>query len=121
LFNGTVLRRYRGGKPRSYWPFGTYSDLANPSQWSTTYITAVTTAMDAFLAHMLAITESGTSLTSQVNVSLYSGFTSVENPVTHRWRNIPTYRTGTIPVDDIVSYSINAKPGTQRRRALHSS
>jgi hypothetical protein len=46
---------------------------------------------------------------------------SAQNPLTLRWRNVPTYRTGTIPVDPVISSSLNPKPGSQRRRNLHSS
>lgn len=121
LVNASILRRYRGGKPRSYWPFGVAADLTNPSEWSTAFLTAAQTALDTFLAHCVAIVESGTTVAALVNVSFYESFLAVENPITHRWRNVPLYRTGAIPVDLVTGYVVNAKPGTQRRRQLHSS
>jgi hypothetical protein len=121
LVNCTVARRYRGGKPRQYWPFGGSTDLTTEQAWSSSYQAAFATAYDAFIAACQSIVESGCTVVALVNVSLYKGFVSSQNPITGRWRNLPTYRTGTIPVDVILSAALNPKPGSQRRRNLHST
>src|SRR6516162_9032191 len=37
LLNIPVARRYRGGKPRVYWPFGSAPDISTPQTWSTAF------------------------------------------------------------------------------------
>ena len=44
LLNIKVQRRYRGGKPRVYWPFGSVADVATPQTWSTAFVTALNNA-----------------------------------------------------------------------------
>jgi hypothetical protein len=121
LVNGTIARRYRGGKPRTYWPWFTSTDLDTQQQWNTSAVTLFNTQWGDFMTACLAISESGCTISESVNVSFYQGFVSAENPITHRWRNLPTYRTGEIPVDPILSWTLNLKPGSQRRRNLHKT
>jgi len=47
LLNIHVARRYRGGKPRVYWPWGAAPDIQTPQTWSTTFVTACNTALAA--------------------------------------------------------------------------
>lgn len=115
LVNFLLSRRYRGGKPRIYIPPGAGSDFTNEQQWSSTYVGLVQTAITAWIADIIAAGPSGTTISDQVNVSYYSGFTSVQNPVTKRYRNINTLRV-TPEVDVIQSVSVNSKPANQRRR-----
>jgi hypothetical protein len=118
----TIARRYRGGKPRTYWPFGTITDLsADGTVWDTELITAVTDAWNTFKADLLALTGIGITITDHVNVSYYSGFASVQNPVTKRWRNIPTPRTGDAVVDGITGFVVDSFPGSQRRRRFSTA
>lgn len=117
LINYTVGRRYRGGKPRNYAPFGSDTDLNTPQQWSTTFQSAVNTGIAAFDTALIAAAPSGTTITGQVNVSYYKGFASVQDPVTMRWRNIPTPRTTPV-VDSILTSSCNLKIGSQRKRYI---
>jgi hypothetical protein len=126
LVNLAIARRYRGGKPRSYFPFGVATDLLNPQAWTTTFLGDVATALNGFFNACLAITEGGCSISELVNVGYYGeligglSFTAVQNPTTKRWRNVPNVRTTPL-VDPVLSYVLNAKPGNQRRRAQHSS
>lgn len=115
LLNYTIGRRYRGGKPRSYWPFGVTGDLNGPNLWSTTYTGDLFTAYGAFLTALLAITTGGVDLDAQVNISYYEGFAPLQNPVTKRWRNIATPRAVPL-VDDVLTFAVNGKPASQRRR-----
>jgi len=87
---------------------------------------AVTAALNLFFADLLAITEGGTSVSQLVNVSYYGQliaglpFTSVQNPITKRWRNVPNVRTTPI-VDPVLGWTANVKVGTQRRRNQFST
>jgi hypothetical protein len=121
LVNASIARRYRGGKPRTYWPFFTSTELSTEQTWNSTALSEFVTQWDDFMTHMLAISESGCVLSENVSISLYEGFVSAENPITHRWRNLPTYRTGAIPVDPILSQNMNPRPASQRRRNLHKT
>jgi hypothetical protein len=110
-----VARRYRGGHPRGYWPLGTQPDMLTPSQWSSTAITAFDNGLDAFFTAIFAAGWAGAGTLSHVNVSYYSGFTVVTNPITHRARNVPTLRVTPL-VDPITSTTTRQSIGTQRRR-----
>lgn len=122
LMNSVIARRYRGGKPRIYLPIGTIDHLTtSPVEWDPSYVTAVNSSWAAFNTALLALTGIGCTLTNHVNVSFYKGFASVQNPVTKRWQNIPTPRTGDAVVDDISSTSANPTVGVQRRRRFSTT
>ena len=111
-----IDRRYRGGKPKAFLPFGTLTDtIDNNNNWSNAFLGDVNGAWSSFDTAVLAITESGTALSQHVNVSYYQGFVSAQNPVTKRWRNIPTLRDNPL-VDTIVSHAAKSVVGVQRRR-----
>lgn len=115
LENKVMLRRYRGGKPRVYWPFFTDTDFLTPQSWLTASLTGLHSALATYYAAVNGETAGTTVLGGLCNVSYYAGFASVQNPVTKRWRNISTPRATPI-VDDIGSYSIHTSPASQRRR-----
>lgn len=110
-----IQRRYRGGHPRIYWYWGIESDLATANTWGSSFIGACQTGFSAFMTAILAAGWGSAGTLEHVNVSYYNGFTSVQNPVTLRWRNVPTLRA--VPVQDIVSgYIYRPYIGSQRRR-----
>lgn len=110
-----ITRRYRGGKPRSYFPWFDASDLTNRQAWAAGNVTACDGFLATFFAGCLAITEGATSLSDHVNVSYYSGFHVVTSPTTGRARNVPTRRT--TPLTDVISsFGTRTQPGSQRRR-----
>ena len=115
LVNKRILRRYRGGKPRGYWPFFTVDDFLTPQGWKSASVSGLQTALGLFYGDVAAILESGCQLLNEVNVSYYHGFASVQNPVTLRWKNINTPRATPI-VDDVVASTVHAQPASQRRR-----
>lgn len=117
LVNMKVARRYRGGKPRSYWPAGASGNVGTAQTWSSGFQTAWNTDYNAFIAGILAAPWSGATLPSVVNVSYYKGFTPFETP-SGRYKNIPTLRAGGPVVDPILSFTLNSKFGSQRRRVL---
>lgn len=119
MMNEHILRRYRGGKPRVYWPFGTQADLTDEQLWNPGILASNLTAMNAFLSGCHAISESGTLLGFNVSISYYSGFTAVVNPITGRTRDVPKVRAVAIPPDVVQSISWHPRPASQRRRSLN--
>lgn len=117
LVNFKVSRRYRGGKPRAYLPYGNNADFTDPQTWGSTLVTAVNTGWAAFITALIAAPPGTATLTGQVNVSYFDGFTVVTNPVTGRSRNVPTLRATPV-VDSITSIAASARVATQRRRTL---
>lgn len=85
-----ISKRYRGGHPRSYWPLGDAEFLTTDSEWGGSSVTAMTGAVTNVVESINAATEGSTTISQQVAVNYYLGFTSVENPITHRYRNVPT-------------------------------
>lgn len=111
----TIARRYRGGHPRGYWPFGMIADRVNERTWVSTFVTACNTGFNAYFAAVLAGGWTGAGTLTHVNVSYYNGFLPVQNPITKRYRNVPTVRA--VPVVDLVTGTrAQASIGTQRRR-----
>ena len=109
-----IGRRYRGGKPRGYWPFGVAADQSDPSHWSSTFITAANSAFEAFMAEVVALSVGAMGTLTHVNLSYYKGFTNITNS-SGRERAVPTYRASAIH-DDIVGYSAKSVISSQRRR-----
>lgn len=53
--------RYRGGHPRSYFPFGSNTDIQTVRTWTTAFVTAVNNGSTAFRTALNALTVSGTT------------------------------------------------------------
>jgi len=121
LLNFGIARRYRGGKPRVYLPVGADGDVATSQTWAGGFVTLIEGQWATSMAAFSGTVFTGTTIGSQVNVPLYHSFTSHQNPVTLRWRNIPSYAVGPIVPDVITSVTGNPKFGSQRRRNQHSS
>lgn len=111
-----VNRRYRGGHPRIYWPFGVQGDLQDGQTWTSDFLSECITALDDFYSAVLALTWSGGSITNRVNVSYYSGFT-VHDGITGRARNVSTPR-GSAIVDIVPESFVRTGIASQRRRLL---
>jgi hypothetical protein len=110
-----IGRHYRGGKPKTFLRSGVVGDLHSSSTntWSDAFIAALKTAWQAYITEILG--SAGNNFSNIVNVSYYSGFTSVLNPVTGRTRDVPKQRD--TPVVDVVTDAIvHARLGSQRRR-----
>lgn len=95
----SILRRYKGGHPRTYLPVGTSSDLQTQSTWKAAFTTAIDGAFTSFLAALLA---AHVTYVPQyyANVSYYSAGTRRVTPV----------------LDPIQSSAARTAVGTQRRR-----
>lgn len=114
LTNYVITRRYRGGKPRSYWPFGVAQDLSTQQTWDATLLNDVSTALSGLFAAIIGQTQGTTTITDHVNVSYYAGFHVVTTP-SGRAKNVSNPRPVPI-VDPIVSWAASARPASQRRR-----
>lgn len=115
LIDYLINRRYRGGKPRSYFPFGVDADLFNQRTWSSTFVGACNTGFAAFVTAVNALSSGTTVMAAHVNVSYHKGFTVVTSPTTGRARNVPTLRAN--PLVDVIASAVTAtKIGSQRRR-----
>lgn len=112
-----IARRYRGGKPKMYLP-GLGADLQEDgSHWTDAAVNDIGSAFTSMAGIIDEISTAGIALIGIVNVSRYQGFTAVENPITHRWRNIPTYRSDPL-VDLVGGFTMDPLMGTQKRRRL---
>jgi hypothetical protein len=110
-----ISRRYRGGHPKSYFPAFTNTDISTAQLWVTASVNAFNAGWAAFKTGILALSSGGCTITNQVNVSYFKGFTVITNPVTGRARNLPTPRAVPV-VDQIISSACDTVPGSQRRR-----
>jgi hypothetical protein len=70
LASWSILRRYRGGHPRSYFPALAYGALENPGQWDSGVVADFTIAIAA-LNDILASATSGTTNLSQQCIVSY--------------------------------------------------
>jgi hypothetical protein len=110
-----IARRYRGGKPKMFLPFGVSTDITAGGLWSSAIVTPAGTAIINFYADLAAAGWTGAGTITHTNVSYYQGFTVVTNPITHRSRNVPTLR-GTPLIDTVINYSVEQGIASQRRR-----
>lgn len=112
-----IARRYRGGHPRIYWPFGVANDLADAQTWTLALTTACVTGLSNYENAIAAgIGVWGTS-DGPVNVSYYEGFHVFTGP-TGRARNISNVRTTPV-VDPVIGLQVPQGIAVQRNRNLH--
>lgn len=114
LMNFLIARRYRGGKPRAYLPFGTALDL----NASNKFISAsLTNFLDAYGNLNTTITDDSgpVGITNQCNVGYFSGYTlGPAQPGGFR-KKIPT-PLGAPHNDLITGFVPSQNVGSQRRR-----
>lgn len=111
-----ILRRYRGGHPRVYWPFGVQDDMADSQTWSSGFVAAVLTALNDHQADWFGSAPIDLGSVNRVNVSYYQGFTPHVG-TTGRYRNVSNPRVTPI-VDAVVSEIVRLGIGQIRRRLL---
>jgi hypothetical protein len=114
VFQRPVARRYRGGHSRLYLGGVSESQLVDPDNWHTTFITAAEAGYNTFSADVALGAPTGYGGFFECNVSYYHGFTNFLMP-SGRYRAIPTPRTTPL-VDELMDIRLNPKPGSQRRR-----
>lgn len=121
LMNYKVHRHYRGGKPRSYFPLGSATDVASTGLWADAFVTEYSGVVEGFL---VAVPNTYGSLVVdyQCNVSYYGPPNKIlTNPSTGRSRTVSTRRdapggTGHPLVDQITARAGTKTIGSQRRR-----
>lgn len=93
-----VSRHYRGGHPRSYLPLGSAGDIAN-GIWASLFASDVESAWAGFISDC---TSDGTGcvITGEISISYVNGGARRVTPVK----------------DPILSYTVDTKVGSQRRR-----
>jgi hypothetical protein len=104
----TINRRYRGGHPRTYFPFGTAGtyEAGSSKLWDTSFLSDVLTKSEAWTAGWYGTTTAGTTFEQLVNVSYID---KNLNPT-------PPYRRTTPVVDAIVAQVVKQRICSQRRR-----
>ncbi len=110
-----ILRRYRGGHPRTYWPMGVEADLQDSQTWTVAFVNAVHAGLVNHFNDWSTDLVPGITSVENVNVSYYEGFT-VHTGTTGRARNVSTPRLS--PVVDVVVSSIVREGIAQIRRRL---
>jgi hypothetical protein len=115
LVNYAMARRYRGGRPRSYLPWGDGTKLGNRQTWNGTFVTSCEDVLTTAFAAVIGSTSGGTTITNHVNVSYYAGFTVAISPTTGRARNVPTLRSSPL-VTAISGFAVATRVANQRRR-----
>lgn len=113
----TIGRRYRGGKPRTYLRMGDSNTVLTAQSWTAAFLSNVEASYDAMRADIATYSAGTTVLTTLKNVSYYSGFTLVVNPITGRGRNVAKPRLVPV-VDTVTDWVPEVKFGSQRRRNL---
>lgn len=118
LVHYPIARRYRGGKPRTYLPWGTSDDLLNRNVWSNAALVAFNTTWTAILAAVPAAGPiGGAALVSQAVVSYYGPPNRFITSSTGRVRTVSTVRATPV-VDLIPGFTMSPKVASQRRRNL---
>lgn len=114
--NFPIQRRYRGGKPRQFWPMGRADDLATPQAWTTTAVGQYQAALNQLYTSTTAYVWAGATIQGIVAISYYESFTVVIDPVTGRSRNVPKLRPNGPLIDPVTLPVVSPQIGTQRRR-----
>ena len=117
LANMAQGRRYRGGKPRGYWPLGTATDLQTRQTWTSDFTSAAVTILQDIYSQNNDQSADGCTITNQVNVSYYGPPNRIITGSTGRVRTVSTVRAVPI-VDSVTAVSINDRLASQRRRNL---
>jgi hypothetical protein len=118
LMNIQISRRYRGGKPRVYWPLGTASDIDTPTNWLSGSVSAFLAGVAQYIDDIIALTNAGTTLGPLVNISNYASFNTVGPDLEGRFKYPPKLRAVAISPDVFAGISINPRIASQRRRNL---
>lgn len=110
-----IKNRYRGGKPRAYFPFGVDADLADPSHWSSGLTSAAGTDVPAFFSAVNGDGWSGAGTLKHIILHQYHGFLNLANS-SGRVRAVPQYITPNSISHEVTGYNPKTVVGSQRRR-----
>jgi hypothetical protein len=110
-----IADRYRGGKPRMFFPPGVNGDRSSDALWTTGYVSAWTTGVTAFFGGITGFSLSPVSPFTHIILSYYHGFTNVTN-TSGRMRAAPTYRSPNAIHHGVTGYFPKQEIGSQRKR-----
>jgi hypothetical protein len=110
-----ITRRYRGGHPKTFWPFGDSEKLQNPNTFTPSAVSDWQTVVTNGIAGFVGESSGGCTIGAHVCISYYKGFSVVTNPLTGRARNVPTLRTTPL-VTNVTAIVGRERIGSQRRR-----
>jgi|SRR5271165_612507 len=110
-----IARRYRGGKPRIYFPGATDGNQLNDTTWQSSFIADYAAAVPAFFSAIHSGAPGSMGDVNHISLSFYKGFTN-ETPTGKRYYATPTYRTPNAISDPITGYAPKAEISSQRRR-----
>jgi hypothetical protein len=113
----TIGRRYRGGKPKGFWPLGTDTDLDTRQTWLAGSVTSFLDAIESIMTTLEGVSAGGCTIAVPVNVSYYGPPNRIITGSTGRVRTVSTVRAVPI-VDTIVGIAVDTHLGSQRRRNL---
>ena len=117
LMNFSIGRRYRGGKPRMYLPYGVADDLLTRQTWTSGAISDFGGGYADTWLTLDGYSSGAITLGRQVNVSYYGPPNRIITGSTGRVRTVSTARA--VPIVDVVtSVAANNHLGSQRRRNL---
>jgi hypothetical protein len=108
LVDYPIVRRYRGGHPRSYLLVLGNADFLDAAHWSSAATAEVATHWEAFLNAIVGFTSSGFTVNNLVNVSYVD---KALNPTPPYYRTTPL--VDVITVADAIG---NQQMASQRRR-----
>lgn len=117
LIGWEIVRRYRGGRPRSYIPNPGGDKQSDDGDWSTATLNQVQTLGNAILG-VAPFAGATMNVTAKVNVSYYKGYTNVTLP-SGRVASRPTPRAAA-QVDNIIGIHVPTGVVSQRRRVARS-
>lgn len=106
-------RRYRGGHPKEFWPFGDDGMVSNQRNWSPTFITNLDTQLADVIAGLVGFVTPSFTINAKVNISYYEGFHVVTGS-TGRVRNAALPRSS--PLVDVCGPPLTNPAISQQRR-----
>jgi len=112
LVRNRIVARYRGGHPRTYWPFGVPADFQDEFNWTTALTTDVLTTVQAWVSQVTgaAYSVSGNPLKQVVPRYTYS----ITDDTVHK--KYVRERTGLLGVNPVIGYEVMKPISSQRRR-----
>lgn len=112
--NYLINNRYRGGKPRGFWPGGLVTQFQDAQHWQSSFVTSYQTAINNLIVAVIA-TVGPPTITGQCAVHYFKGHVANPNPTTWSAVNVPAPLA--IPTTDrVVTPLVMSLIGSQRGR-----
>jgi hypothetical protein len=114
LVSKTIVRRYRGGRPRTYLYVGGDANLQDESHWNPTMVANTKTAYDTMVTSLIGIVVGGTTLQQEICIAYFGHSGPIGSPDYYPGtlkRLVPI--VSDIPID---GYTVEAQIASQRGR-----